>query len=159
MNTEHSPFLRTKALLFDRLDESSDSTSTAQTGYIGIEELKRSIIEQLDHLLNTRRAPIDKPSLTVLDYGIPDYSAFSVGDTGQMRRLIRCIEQAIVAFEPRLKNVRAELLKADPTSLDQSLQIRLSAQLSVEPLTDDIKLYLILSSKYGRVSIHERDPS
>ncbi|MCX8050984.1 MAG: type VI secretion system baseplate subunit TssE [Chlorobi bacterium] len=154
-----SPFLRTKALLFDRLSPALDSDPATESGYIGLELVKRSIIEQLEHLLNSRRMPGYKTSLTVLDYGIPDHTAQSVGDLTQMRQLVRSIEQAVVTFEPRLKNVRAELINTNPSSLEQTLQIRLSAQLHVEPLTDDMNLYLVLSGKYGTVRIYEREPS
>ncbi len=164
MSTDQSPFLRTKALLFDRLSSVLDENPATQAGFIGLDDVKRSIIEQLEHLLNTRIAPpvagqLQQETPTVLTYGIPDYSAWSVGDTGKMRLLVRSIEQAIAAFEPRLKNVRAELVSTDPSSLEQALQIRLIAQLHVEPLTDDLKLYLVLSGKYGTVSIYEREQS
>jgi type VI secretion system protein ImpF len=154
-----SPFLRTKALLFDLLSDKLDTDPTTSAGYIGLTEVKHSIIEQLEHLLNARLRDAQKSQLSVVDFGIPDFSAYSIGDSTQMHRLVRSIEQAIATFEPRLRNVRAELVSADPRSLNQALQIRLSAQLHVEPLTDDLRLYLVLSGKFGTVSIHEREPS
>ncbi|GIV53612.1 MAG: hypothetical protein KatS3mg039_0130 [Candidatus Kapaibacterium sp.] len=168
MSTDQSPFLRTKALLFERLSPTLDENPATQSGYIGLEEVKRSIIEQLGYLFNTRTAPPPPDQLTgsgtaqpltVLDYGVPDFSAWSVGDMSKMRMLVRSIEQAITAFEPRLRAVRAELVDTNPSSLEQALHIRLSAQLHVEPLTDSLKLYLVLSGKYGTVSVYEREPS
>lgn len=168
MGTDQSPFLRTRALLFDRLSVTLDENPATQSGYIGLDDLKRSIIEQLNYVLNTRTAPSladhtagagAARSLTVLDYGIPDFSAWSVGDTSKMRMLVRSIEQAVATFEPRLRAVRAELVGANSSSLEQGVQIRLSGQLHVEPLTDNVKLYLVLSGKYGTVSIYDREPS
>lgn len=145
--------------MFDLLSDKLDADPTTSAGYIGITEVKHSIIEQLEHLLNARLRDVENAQLTVVDFGIPDYSAYSIGDRSQMHRLVRSIERAIASFEPRLQNVRAELISADPQSLEQALQIRLSAQLHVEPLTDDLRLYLVLSGKFGTVSIHEREPS
>ncbi len=125
-----------KALLFDLLSDKLDTDPTTSAGYIGLTEVKHSIIEQLEHLLNARLRDAQKSQLSVVDFGIPDFSAYSIGDSTQMHRLVRSIEQADRAtFEPRLRNVRAELVSADPRSFNQALQIRLSAQLHVEPLT------------------------
>lgn len=145
--------------MFDLLSDKLDADPATSTGYIGLAEVKQSIIEQLEHLLNTRLRDVQNSQLSVVDFGIPDFSAYSIGDSSQMHRIVRSIEQAITTFEPRLRNVRAELVSADARSLEQVLQTRLHAQLHVEPLTDDLRFFLVLSGKLGTVSIYEREPS
>lgn len=160
MSSEPSPFLRARALLFERLSDQLDAEdSISQAGYVDIEHVKGSVIEHLEHLLNTRRRPEQKSFLTVIDYGIGDYSAYSVGDWGQMRQLVLSIEQAVSTFEPRLRDVHAELIESTSNSIEQALRIKLSAQLHAEPITDDLKVYLVISGKYGTVKVYEQEPS
>ncbi len=74
--------------------------------------LRESVRRELERLLNTRSSlPVDRleerPDLTVLEYGIPDFSAFSAGRPEDQQRMARILARAIAAFEPRLHEVRA----------------------------------------------------
>ncbi len=69
--------------------------------------LRASIARELADLFNTR-VPIaiddlERRDRSTVDYGIPDLSAFPVGEDAAMARLARHLHDAIVAYEPRIK--------------------------------------------------------
>jgi type VI secretion system lysozyme-like protein len=119
---------RVTALLFDRLatrDRDGDSTETlppVQT--YGPEELSASIGEQLHWLLNTR-VPVDYHTLdartrrgerSTVDYGLPDLTAYPVGDPAARTLLCAHIAQTVEIYEPRLLQPRVSLLPIDPAA-------------------------------------------
>lgn len=62
-----------------------------------------SVAWEIQRLLATRRHSVVRNSaLSVIDYGIADWSACSPDSQTDCTRLARDITQAIVAFEPRL---------------------------------------------------------
>jgi type VI secretion system lysozyme-like protein len=97
-----------RALLFERLGQPLDrSGAPAAVACIhDAEGLRNSVREQLIELLNTR-VPLDIETLearerTTIDYGLPDLSAFPLGDSNAMARLGRHIARTISVYEPRL---------------------------------------------------------
>ncbi len=75
--------------------------------------LRDSVGRELLRLLNTRSGPRPTGALSVIDYGVPDWSSCYTADFEDRQRLARVIEAAVRAFEPRLRAPRAEVL-ADP---------------------------------------------
>ena len=65
--------------------------------------LRASIGTELDRLFNTRRTTARESGLTVLDYGIPDWSDMYAGNADDRLRIARGMLRAILSFEPRLK--------------------------------------------------------
>lgn len=90
--------------LFDRLR----GQDAAATGHLLLSRnaVQDSIGRELERLFNTRRtsggALVAGPEATVLDYGIPDFSALSVHSGPDRDALARGIADAIRWFEPRL---------------------------------------------------------
>ena len=79
--------------------------------------LHESVARALGRLLDTRRhVPLAEAAkggeLTVLDYGIPDFGNRSPTDSEARFLFGLAIKHAIVAFEPRLRNVDVEVVTA-----------------------------------------------
>ena len=112
-----------KALLFDRVlkPAADERTPIAVRGQYDESALGRSIAEQLHWLLNTR-VPIDYAVLdartragrrSAVDYGLPDLTAYPVGDTHALDRLHDHLSQTIALYEPRLRDPRVTLVPID----------------------------------------------
>jgi len=154
-----SIFHKVRAPLFDRLSlatlTSEDIDDTL--GLYNLAEIRQSVAQNLEYLLNTRLDPKNIPGNppTVIDFGLPDTTTVSSGDYQQVRKLTNVMRNTIEHFEPRLKNVRVDVIPARADDPDQSIRIQLTAMLHVEPLTDDVKFYLVVQSKYGMVNVYE----
>lgn len=94
--------------LFDRLS-SAQSTAGARSPLISPEQLDQSIGQELSRLLNTRSrlafSEFHNSTGTAIDYGIPDFSALFPNSRPDLERLQDAVRQAIVHYEPRLKEV------------------------------------------------------
>jgi type VI secretion system lysozyme-like protein len=98
----------TRALLFDRLVESDPALSGAERSHtISRAEAQQSVAREIGCILNTRIDPIiddiDPRERTVLEYGLPDFTALAAASSSDTTRLATAAERAILAFEPRLK--------------------------------------------------------
>lgn len=70
--------------------------------------LRASVRGELMRLLNTRRGRTGaRRPLNVLDYGLQDWSAHDAARAADRSGLERAVVEAIVAFEPRLRQPRA----------------------------------------------------
>ena len=96
--------------LFERLcareGESGDTSSFDATG------LQLSIANELGRLLNTRCSLTVSEFLTghatVLNYGMPDFSAMSSRSFTDLSLLSNVVEHAIALFEPRLSHTQVQ---------------------------------------------------
>ena len=122
-----------------------------ETVSYSIRQMKEHVARDLSALLNTRREmltelPEEYTELrgTILEYGLPDFTAFSLSNVSDQKRIRRGVESAIAAFEPRLKSVRVSLDL--PKQYDQTLRFRIDALLLVdptpEPVTFDAMLHM-----------------
>ncbi len=107
--------------LFERLAAGDDSVFDRAA-------LAASVRTELLRLLNTRRA-IRPPgtALTILDYGIGDWTALQAQRLDDRRALTRDIRSAISHFEPRLHLAEVDIQPSNEHP--QRLQIRLSGML------------------------------
>jgi type VI secretion system protein ImpF len=117
----------------------------------GVRQLKDDVARDLMALLNSRRelqagAPEEFQELkgSLLEYGVPDFTAYSLVSAADRRRISREVEQAISQFEPRLKAPRVVL--EPQQKFDQVLRFRIEALLqmdpAVEPVTFDAALHM-----------------
>jgi type VI secretion system protein ImpF len=94
--------------LFDRLSSAGDPVASRHQLFTP-EQLEASIGRELSRLLNTRsRLSLNEFSAaggTTLDYGIPDTSALSPKSQQDLERLQSAVSQAVIFYEPRLKDV------------------------------------------------------
>jgi len=108
-----------------------------------LRELKQSVRRDLENLLNTRwrcvswPPNLDELELSIVNYGIPDFTSANMGASVDRERLRRIIEQVVRRFEPRFKSVKVALLdNADET--DRTLRFRIDALLYAEPAPEPV---------------------
>jgi len=131
------------ALIFDRLAHPDDQRAGA--GAVAFSDgraaLRESVRQQLEFLLNTR-VPLDIDTLeererTTIDYGIPDLSAFPLGNNDALARLARHITRAISVYEPRLRvgDVRIEASAGQRHTLVAHVSGKFEIGAVVEPVS------------------------
>ncbi|WP_432723263.1 type VI secretion system baseplate subunit TssE [Jeongeupia wiesaeckerbachi] len=102
-----------RAPLFERLADDAPDQHTDLTPHwhYDVDEVLRSIRTELSQLLNTRRETIQNPHpLSVIDYGVDDWSAFAATAPQQQRRIERQLAEAIRRFEPRIHEPQVRLV-------------------------------------------------
>lgn len=125
-----------KAPLFDRLAQPARGGRNSESrvhGTLDRDGIARSIQRELERLLNTR-CPYPAASLvpgarSVIDYGLPDYSAMYTQNPDDHKKLTTLIRQTIEAFEPRLRNVRVEIQLFGNS--EKALLVKLAGSLAV----------------------------
>jgi type VI secretion system protein ImpF len=97
--------------LFDRLASAPSEISPSHLETM--ESLQDSIGRELRTLFNTRSplAPADyaQGAATVLEYGVPDFSAFGTQSTSELQQLAAALRQAVERYEPRLTDVTVQV--------------------------------------------------
>ena len=147
-----------RAPLFDRLTDldpwSAGEPRPLRT--LGRAGLRESVRRELERLLNTRSSlPVDRllerPELTVLDYGIPDLSAYSAGNDDDQRLLAAVVTRAVQAFEPRLREVRVAVLHLEDEQ--RTLRLRIDAVLLADEVAEPVSFPALMGLKSGRVEV------
>lgn len=114
--------------LFDRL--ASAPSEPSSTHLETMEAIQASIGRELRHLFNTRSslAPADyvQGSGTVLEYGIPDFSALGSQSAAELAQLATALRLAVERYEPRLSDVTVQV-GASPSRQELAL-VRIGAQ-------------------------------
>ncbi|VVM90338.1 hypothetical protein PS655_02783 [Pseudomonas fluorescens] len=113
-----------RAPLFERL--ASSEAENPRT--FDRQDLLDSVHAELGRLFNTRRGPLTRTTpVSVIDYGIVDWSALQQQRSDDRRKLARDIREAISHFEPRLLlgEVQVNPLPEQP----QRMSIRLLGEL------------------------------
>jgi type VI secretion system protein ImpF len=150
-----------RALLFERLTDFEPLTPSEKKPFIYStkEELKESVRREVSWLLNTR-SPfpsfyLDAQEQTTFNYGIPDlFSLFFPLDTQGQRRLSRLLGKIIAGFEPRLRNVEANLERYD--DINRSLWLRIDAHLVVDTISEPISFLVMLHNNMrGTAEVYE----
>jgi type VI secretion system lysozyme-like protein len=162
-----------RALLFERLVD-NDLWRTEESPPFRVltrRGLSDSLIRELGQLLNSRcPVPlhlIGQEERTVINYGLPDFTALSPHSPDDRKLIAEIIGQTITAFETRLRNVRvtAEYFQGEDRTLhitveadlvtDTVIEIRSFPEFgtSVEP----VSFPLVLNSKTGIVDIYENE--
>ena len=139
--------------LFDRFVP-SEGAGGAGAFILLPEQLTASIARDLGRLFNTRNrlglSEIDSSTGTVVDYGIPDFSALSPRSEEDRRLLQKALLKSISFYEPRLKNVAVKVeeveQRGDSAAVTVSGDItiglhheRVSFSLSLNPSQDAVR--------------------
>lgn len=109
-----------RPLLFERLvtepkpgNGEPASQDAASSRLLDQEALRASLGRELTDLFNTRvPTPIqalEGRTRSTIDYGIPDLSAFPIGEHDAMLRLAKHVRDAVLAYEPRLSDPEIEV--------------------------------------------------
>ncbi|MGJ7535233.1 MULTISPECIES: type VI secretion system baseplate subunit TssE [Variovorax] len=118
------------APLFDRLASAPSEHARGAAHLETMESLQDSIGRELRRLFNTR-SPLSasdyaQGSGTVLEYGIPDFSALSAQNAADLQQLAATLRQAVQRYEPRLTDVSVQV-SATPNRHEVAL-VRIGAQ-------------------------------
>lgn len=123
-----------------------------------LRELKQSVRRDLEDLLNTRWRCLGWPESlarlddSLLNYGIPDFTASDLDAAQNPDILLRAIESCIRRFEPRLKEVRLQAL-GSPDDGSREFRFRIDGVLCIEPLEDAVRYDSSLETSTGTVRI------
>ncbi len=133
-----------QASVLDRLvdTEPRRSREAVQRRLFDSEQIRAAVVRDLENLLNTRRRITVPPkgfvelkcSLHV--YGLPDFSSENPKSPLFQRKLLQTIEQTVVRFEPRLKNVSVRLDTS--ARRERGFSFRIAGVLVVEPLNEPV---------------------
>jgi type VI secretion system protein ImpF len=110
--------------------------------------LKQSLWRDLSNLLNTKRreqeipAEFTETNESLLTYGLPDFSSFSLKNPTDQHKLRRAIETTIRRFERRLEKVT--VIFDPPEDTDAALHFRVDALLRVDPAPEPISFETLL---------------
>ena len=152
-----------RALLFERLAGGEQPAAREGARPFRVHEtasMKESVRRELVRLLNTRssaginsRAPGGE--MSVLDYGVPDFTALSALSGDDRAKLASAVAQAITAFEPRLRDVR--VTPEGMRSNDRALILRLDAMLVVGEHAEPVSFPLLVRAGTGEVLVSEEE--
>lgn len=154
------PDLTVTQSLLDRLIDrepkvSSDApVSRAQS----VRLLKASVRRDLEWLLNTRRIPDAAPdsmaelSQSLYNYGLPDFSALTVGSPRDRDRLLMELEHTLSLFEPRLKDVRVSIVEAQG-GYTRVLHFQIEGMLQMDPVAEQVSFDTVLQLTSGEYQI------
>lgn len=138
MGSDHLYPYGFRATLFERLTTKHDSGKG-----LSIQELRESIAADLEDLLNTRLAniAIEIDALTlakqsIIQFGIIDFVGLSTANPLDRDKICQSIEQSIAAHEPRLGQIKVEMLMDGDNMGALCLSIR--AFLNIHPLYEPI---------------------
>src|SRR5215213_1621176 len=138
------------------LDRLLVETPTARFGD-DLSALKRSVMRDLNWLLNTRQVDLnwlfnldnkmnqadlrraleeamrrlEAVNRSLLTYGLPDFAHYSLNSSGDREGVRRALEEAISRFEPRLDNVRV-VMREVAEGKEQEARQKSLVTLSVE---------------------------
>jgi type VI secretion system protein ImpF len=148
-NSDHE--LHIVPSILDRLmdDEPEVSREPLPNRFQNLSQLKKAVARDLEALLNTRQEMLEEVpsefievSRSLVTYGLPDFSSYSVLNMNDRNRIRRALEQAIATFEPRFERVRVTL--EPPREPDRTLRFRIEAMLRVEPAPEPITFDAVL---------------
>jgi type VI secretion system protein ImpF len=150
--------------ILDRLldDEPEVQREQLASHFQNLRQLKGTVTRDLEALLNTRQEVLEElpPEFTevrrsLVTYGLPDFTTFTLLSANDRNRIRRALEQAIATFEPRLNRVRVIL--EPPRQHDQTLRFRVEALLRVEPTPESVTFDAMLQLSTQECRVQGRD--
>ena len=134
--------------LFDRLIDHSpeEGAEVPIKLFYNQFELIQSIEREVFRILNTRSTAKHEEFDNLISeeenvglvqlYGLADFSQFDGANTGHRPRIARLCELSIQLFEPRLNNVKVNIIKFDKQT--QTLIASISAQITIPKFQQEI---------------------
>ncbi len=142
--------------VLDRLLD-PDSAGTAWRRGYGLQQMMQAVQRDLEELLNTRQShqglPDDLNELnsSIFAYGLPELTSLNATTPAEREAIGMILEQVVMKFEPRLRNVRATL-ETDPDGKERHLRFRIDARLSVDPCPE-VAFETVLELMTGHYSV------
>ncbi|WP_180038662.1 type VI secretion system baseplate subunit TssE [Acinetobacter sp. YH16052] len=127
-----------RTTLFDRLLSQDIQCSQG----LSLQALRKSVADDLEDLLNTRLVNLDvddsydQVKRSILQFGIIDFVGLSTANPMDRDKICRSIEHSIHAHEPRLTQVKVEMLMDEYNR--GSLCLSIQAFLNIYPLYEPV---------------------
>ncbi len=121
-------------------------------------QLKAALRRDLEHLLNTRRVVEPPPeslrevNRSLYNYGLPDFSSFSLSSPKDRNRLLRALEATIALFEPRLAGVKVTAVDA-PDGSSRILRFQIEGLLLKDPAPEQVSFDTVLQLSSGEYQV------
>jgi type VI secretion system protein ImpF len=144
--------------LKDRLLDPDSIGTAGQPGY-DLSQIIESVREDLEELLNTRGSHqvLDKqyPELarSIVTFGLPDLAGLAATTPEERQEIGRILEKIITLHEPRLRDVRASLIKT--RAIEMRVRFHIDANLRVDP-APQLAFETEVELTTGHASIRER---
>ena len=148
--------------VFDRLtdaDPANQQTEPPLTRAQSVRALRASVRRDLEWLLNTRRIPEEATEAfpesrrSVFNYGLPDFTSFSLSAVNDRERLLRHLEETVRIFEPRLSNVRVVAIETTNENVTRALRFQIEALLKMDPAPEQITFDTVLQLNSGEYQV------
>jgi type VI secretion system protein ImpF len=142
--------------VLDRLLD-PDSAGTAWRRGYGMQQMMQAVQRDLEELLNTRQShqglPDDLIELhrSIFAYGLPELTSLNATTHVEREAIGMVLEQVVMKFEPRLRNVRATLEEYGDGK-ERHLRFRIDAKLSVDPCPE-VAFETVLELMTGHYSV------
>ena len=128
-----------RTTLFDRLLPETEKNYQG----ISLQQLRESVASDLEDLLNSRMAKLDDliddfplAKQSILQFGIIDFVGLSTANPTDRDKICQSIEQSIDAHEPRLRQIKVEML-LDGHNMG-ALCLSIQAYLNIYPLFEPV---------------------
>jgi|SRR5579872_3045063 len=137
--------------LVDRLT-SADPKMSAER------QLKASLRRDLEWLLNTRRIVVPPPeslielNRSLYNYGLPDFSTYSLNSPKDRNRLVKALESVIAIFEPRLVDVKVTPVDVS-TSTTRIMRFQIEGLLLMDPAPEQVSFDTVLQLTSGEYEV------
>jgi type VI secretion system protein ImpF len=150
--------------VLDRLldDEPGTLREPVPNRFQNLGKLKAAVTRDLEDLLNTRQEMLEElpsefaeVSRSLVSYGLPDFTSFSLLSKHDRNRIRRALEQAITTFEPRLARVSVTLEL--PRENDRALRFHIEALLRLEPAPELVTFDAVLQLTTQRYVVQGHD--
>lgn len=126
-----------------------------------LSELRKSVSRDLEALLNTRRELLEelRPEFkelqnSLLNYGLPDFTAMSLLSPKDRKKVRRIVEQTITTFEPRLRSVEVTVEAAQ--GYTQALHFRIEALLDIDPNPEPVTFDAVLQLSTAKYNVESQ---
>ena len=120
--------------------------------------LRQSLKRDLEWLLNTRRVTDDQVESSdemknsVLTFGLPDVSNYTVASSRDMNRLAWLIEGAVSTFEPRLEGAKI-LMEPMMEGASRTLRFSIEGMLRMSPAPERVSFDTVLELSSGSYQV------
>ena len=137
--------------IFDRLSD-VDPRITPER------QLKAAVRRDLEWLLNTRRVVEPPPeslievNRSLYNYGLPDFSSYSLSSPKDRSKLLRALETTIALFEPRLAGVKVSAVES-PTAGSRVLRFQIEGLLLKDPAPEQVSFDTVLQLANGEYQV------
>ena len=140
--------------LIERLIQSDEPATRLES----VRRLKAAVRRDLEWLLNARRPDLEFPEgntetqKSVYWYGLPDICSLSLSSQPDRTRLLRTIQTAIAAFEPRLTGVKVALAPEVSGGLPE-FRFIIDGLLRMDPMPERVSFDTVLELSDGEYRV------